>query len=523
MQRGDDTAVASAVGEILADHVLQSADHRDLFAGAPAVADQIDVVSARLGVPSTAATLLALSFLSIGCLDRVRVSIEESDRAQPWETPLHVWTLSELPSGKGKSSLLAAMGQPAINRFARQLAASWQAVELRDEDRREQASKRVSKGTEAERLAARGVLKRPRLRAPAPMLDQVTPEEYGWRSLQSGFTWIATGEGRDFFDNFVFGRESAAIGDLVNGFSGAAGSRATRKDTAAGNAPLFEEHHTVVALLCQVGNLSPAQPAHRQRLADAASRGTLARFVVGRPAGAPVPATARSQGELEDIEAAWKGLLGRFLQVPDVKGDGLDEHPCAPRNLQGEFAGRQVKIQGEAARRLIAFQKAQHAAAEERGRDDDRDPGAALLHRSGEVAIRIAGLLALARAGGIPALEGGVSVAEEEANRAIRFIERVHIPHGLSLLDQTTAGEVESLTTRILAALAKLTKPVTLAVFKNSHARRWPEVRGRTLRDKCPLRVVFDDLVLRGLVTHKATARTELYELSPAGRAAARW
>lgn len=517
----DDAAVTIATHEILTAGTLQAADHYDLFAGAPVVADQIDAVSARFGAPSTAATLLALTFFSIGCLDRVRVSCEEYDEPKPFTHPLHLFTLCELMSGVGKSAAAKAMGLPNITRLSRRVNEAWAAVEARDEDRREQAEKKkTAKGaTEAERIAARLELKRPKLRSPAPMLDQVTPEEFGWRSLQSGYTFIATAEGRSFFDNFVFGRDLACVTDVVKGFSGDAGKRSTRKDEAAGNAPLFDEYHTSIVLLNQVGNLSPAQLVHRQRLAGAASQGLLARFIIGRHAGDVPSRGRRTHDDLSRIERNYEALLECFLCVPEVYGNGFDEHPCAPRNAEGEYAGQWVYIRGDAARMLIDFQR-KHKDA---NRDADADPVGMLLNRCGEIAMRVAGLLALARAGGIPALKHGeVLVTVEEAARAIRFIERVHIPHGLSLLDQTTAGEVESLTTRILSALANLTKPVTLAVFKNSHARRWPEVRGRALRDKCPLKVVFDDLVLRGLVTHKATFRSETYELSPAGRGALR-
>lgn len=516
----DDDAAASAVTELLSDRSLRGVDHADLFAGVPAIAEQVEAVSARLGVPSTAASLLALSMLSIGCLDRVRVRIDEPNRARPWTCPLHVWTLSELKSGKGKSELLREMGQPAANRFARRLAAAWSQVELADEDRRAQADKRLKSAVEADRLAARAVCKAPKLCAPAPMLDQVTPEEYGWRSLLSGFTWIATSEGREFFDNFVFGREAAAIGDLVKSFSGDAGSRATRKDSREGNLPLFAEFHSVVALLCQPGNLTPAQSGYRQRLADAASRGLLARFVVGRRVGA-APKSTRSPEDLQRVERAYEALLERFFVAPEVKVGphlGLETHPCAPRDSEGRFAGRFVAITGEAAARLIAFQKGRKLDADRD--DDEQDPVVALLSRAGEVAIRIAGLLALARAGGLPALGADVSVTDDEAARAIRFVEQVHIPHGLSLLEQTTAGEVEALGVKVLRTLAEAPKPTTLAVFKNSPARRWPELRGRALRDKCPLQTVFEDLVKRSLVTAHETPRSVLYELSPAGRRA---
>ncbi len=81
-------------------------------------------------------------------------------------------------------------------------------------------------------------------------------------------------------------------------------------------------------------------------------------------------------------------------------------------------------------------------------------------------------------------------------------------------------GASETLEQRVLATMTRLDKKVTIAVFENSHARRWPEVRGRSLRDKSPLEVVFNDLARRGLLVAEVTSRSTLYALTVAGRAA---
>lgn len=529
LRADDDAAAESAVRSILSDDALRSVDHYDLFAGVPEIADMVDYQSAHLGFPSTAPALLALSILSIGCTGRVHVWLEEPGK--PWSCPLHVWTLNELRSGLGKTSLLDAMGGRALSRFAKDITRSWETIELLDQDRRNEARRQRSDSLK-ERVDNLRALNAPSYKLPSPRLDSVTPEEYADRTVRAGFTWIATAEGIEFLTNFIFTRETAAVTALCKAFSGEDGGRDTRGDTSKGpeNQPLFDRYQSVIALLCQAGNLSPAQPAHRQRLADACSRGLLARFICGRCTDDVPAKDTRTSDEVSRIEEAYADLLNKFLTVPEVEEDlekCLAAHPCAPRDKTGDFAGHYVEIlgleDGTPAKRLRDFQAEQKkiAMSPEYG-DDDRDPRKALLSRAGEVAFRVAGIIALARAGGIPAFADGgkVCVTIEEAERAIRFVERIHIPHGLSLLEQTTAGELEACGKKVLTVLAKHTKPITYSAFVNSHAKGWPEYRGRTANGKIILEATFGDLVKRGFVTETPSARAKFYEMSAAGRRA---
>lgn len=538
---GETDALTAAAREMLRGDDLEALDARRVFGEDSPVAHHCEAVGAALGIPATIPVLTAIAFRGIGCADRVRLRIDDPERASPWPCPMHVWGFGELPAAVGKTSLLTAMGHPEVLGFAGAAKRAWRDVAATDAHRRKKAARiAASAKSEAEAIAAEAVIESPRHMVPDMICDRTTVEDTRWTTLQSGYTTSILGEGKEGLERFVY--NVTAVNDLNDGFSGAYVDANTRKDRREGNQVMFGEMHMSLVWLPQPGSLTPTDPTARKNVIEAiGQKGFLARFLTARgEAGVVQPKGTRDRGELERIKTAYMldlaGFLGGVKPVAVGEGvplPGLEGHPLAPRSehvtaasVEQVYAGRWVDITGEAAARLYDFQQRHKGIARElrvaaEARGQTIDPRSPTHGRIGEQAMRVAAVLALIRVGGLAPLQRGevVSVTLDEAERAIYVCETL-LPHAASMIREAIMGEVAALVRRIVRVLASHGK-MTAARLWSSHAQHWPEESGRAGKDRSSVEQALVSAVKYGLVDEgKSPGGRTTYDLSPAARRA---
>lgn len=530
-------ALTAAAAEMLdGDDALEALDARRVFGEDSPVAHHCEAVGAALGIPATIPVLTALAFRGIGCADRVRLRIDDPNRATPWSCPMHVWLYGELPATGGKTSLLTAMGHPEVLGFAGAAKRAWRNVAATDAHRRKKAARvAASAKSEAEAIAAEALIESPRHMVPDMICDRTTVEDTRWTTLQSGYTTSILGEGKEGLERFVY---TLAVNDLNDGFSGAHVDANTRKDRREGNQVMFGEMHMSLVWLPQPGSLTPTDLTARKNVIEAiGQKGFLARFLTARgEAGVVQPKGTRDHGELERIKTAYMldlaGFLGGVKPVAVGEGvplPGLDGHPLAPRSehvtaasVEQVYAGRWVDITGEAAARLYEFQQRHKGIARElrlaaEARGQTIEPRSPTHGRIGEQAMRVAAVLALIRVGGLQ--HEVVSVTLDEAERAIYVCETL-LPHAASMIREASMGEVAALVRRIVRVLASHGK-MTEARLWSSHAQHWPEVAGWDGRARASITAALESAERYGLVDKgRSPGGKATYDLSPAARRA---
>lgn len=537
----DETAaLTAAAAEMLdGDDTLEALDARRVFGEDSPIAHHCEAVAATFHVPATIPVLVALAFRGIGCADRVRQRIVPS-AAAPWACPLHLWVFGELPAAVGKSSLLTKMGHGDILGFAEAAKRAWAGVAATDSHRRRRATRVVGnpKTSEAEGIEMEAYLESPRHSAPDMIADRTTVEDTRHTMLSAGFTCSILGEGREGLKRFVL--DGVAVNDVNDGFSGSAVKADTRRDRERGSTAKFKEMHTALVWLPQPRGLAPSEPTARKNVNDAiGEHGFLARFLTARGEAGVVPSAQRYDAE---VEAAYVADLAKFLDgikhVAVGEGEplpGLDRHPLAPRrehvtsvSVQQGFAGHWVDITGAAADCIYDFQEHHkriardlRVAAEARGQA--KDPRSPTHGRIGELAMRIAAVLALIRVGGIAPLQRGeqVHVTLDEAKRAIYVCETL-LPHAASMIREASMGEVAALVRRVVKTLAKEGK-LTEARLWSSHAQHWPEVAGWDGKARASVFAALEAAERYGLVDKgRSPGGKATYDLSPAARRAVR-
>jgi len=530
-------ALTAAAAEMLdGDDALEALDARRVFGEDSPIAHHCEAVAASFHVPATIAVLVALAFRSIGCADRVRQRITPSTAA-PWSCPLHLWVFGELPAAVGKSSLLTKMGHADVLGFAEAAKQAWTKVAATDSYRRRKASRMLAnpKTSEAEGVEMEAYLESPRHSAPDMIADRTTVEDTRHTMLSSGFTCSILGEGREGLKRFVL--DGVAVNDLNDGFSGTAVKADTRGDREKGSKAKFKEMHTALVWLPQPRGLAPSESIARKNVNDAiGEHGFLARFLTARGEAGVVPS---AQYDAE-VEAAYAADLAKFLDgiehVAVSEGEslpGLNRHPLAPRRehatgvgVQQVYAGHWVDITGAAADRLYAFQEHHKGIARElrvaaEARGQAKDPRSPTHGRIGELAMRIAAVLAMIRVGGVAPLQRGeqVQVTLDEVERAVYVCETL-LPHAASMIREASMGEVAALVHRIVKTLAKEGK-LTEARLWSSHAQHWPEVAGWDGRARASIMAALESAERYGLVDKgRSPGGKATYDLSPAARRA---
>ena len=141
--------------------------------------------------------------------------------------------------------------------------------------------------------------------------------------------------------------------------------------------------------------------------------------------------------------------------------------------------------------------------------------------RIGELAMRIAAVLAMIRVGGVAPLQRGeqVQVTLDEVERAVYVCETL-LPHAASMIREASMGEVAALVHRIVKTLAKEGK-LTEARLWSSHAQHWPEVAGWDGRARASIMAALESAERYGLVDKgRSPGGKATYDLSPAARRA---
>lgn len=542
-ERDDAEEVVAAVVD---KRRLPDLDFADLFGDVPALRDHVNAIAFRKGYPAAMPGAWALTVLSALVADRVRMRIVENEETgSAWTLPLHFWTLGVYSSGLQKTGCVENMGTDVVAELEvaakRRWAGAYAFDRRRRHDARGLADGRGKKGaTDDERDRAWSLLDEPALAEPRLLFNVTTPEEFEARMFRSGFVALFQEEGGAFFGDFVH-QERSKLSASLGAYSGARGSKDTRGDSRGGDPAPFHERHGVIGLFVQPHVLSPRSAKDQERLAEAAQQGLFARFMVHQHTGS-VPALDLDDVAVKRAACDYDALLrGLAFDLPDTgpQADAMRDrpdasvhefarlHPFAPRDSferNARYAGRILETDPDAARRLLDFQSAWRRRGDDFERDDELAL-AATARRLGELAARLAGLLAVARSGRLDRLQ---PVSLSDAERAIRCCERFAWPHAEAAMQRSQAGELETLESRILDRLAtgrdKDGSPwrgrwLTVGQFRDRIAKHWPEVRGVQLRDRHdPLSRAFVSLAQRGVIEMERTPKSYKVRLPEVAR-----
>lgn len=193
-------------------------------------------------------------------------------------------------------------------------------------------------------------------------------------------------------------------------------------------------------------------------------------------------------------------------------------HPLAPRtsfDRDAKYAGAWLDFEPDAAEHLLGWQESWRARAKEL-KAEGAEIQATMAKRVGDWARRIAALLTIIRCGSLRNLP---PVRLSTVERAIRFVDRFAWPHAVAVLEYSEQGELEGLEEKVLRALVdRRGEWFTPGQFRDGIAKRWPEVRGETIRDRqSPLLRAFDSLHKRGLIEKRATPSGKSFEVRAVG------
>lgn len=474
---------------------LPALDTDRLFERCPVVARRVADVSATLGVQRSAPAMCALFLASTAAADRLRLKVPQL--GEPWIMPLHLFGLVALASGGNKSATQKAMGLGAGGVDLLAELERWAADQVADDaaaDRfaRHMAAQRAAKAKDAaEAVAADKVLRRPPIHVPRVRLDDVTPESFVRRAQESGYVAMHCDEMKDALDTFL-GRKAGEdrLDVILKTFSGVKHTRARVGEDREGRAVRFEELHASVLWWSQPAVVSGQVPENRDRLAAAADRGLFARFLVAMPERQPDP-----QPVGDDAAATREAYLEHMRRLL-LAGAGGD-HPLAPRVGGETFHGYTAVVDEDAAARVLAYQARCRRDGQEGGRWHESRYLRAAAPRLGELAARLAGLLALLRVG---ELRHDIAVDLDDVERAIEALEGYFIPHLEALVEAAESSPVEVLARKVYGILEAKGPMTETDLLRGPLARaREFEVLSHAER-RTPLLAALEWLQRRGLV-----------------------
>lgn len=458
---------AFSVGKPAADAVDRAAPEVDLdrlFAGSPTVAAHAREVAARLKVAADLPALAALVIASAALAARVDGEISYAG-GSTWRHPVSLMLAVEAPSGAGKSSVLAAMGDRVLEQREAEIV---KAAEARVQDakierellkhERARLMGAISGGkADAETSRARvreidAILARPILGLPYFRQADTTPAQFVRRAQASGFSFLAAGEGAVILRQFAHGPDGS--GDQLDALLAAYTGENYHRDRV-GEAeiprPIHPRLRAAALLLLQPGLLTPATEEEARLLERLARRGLFARALVARPRRLTRDEVLSMPGPTERAEAtrrrydAMVGFLARF---------GAEADPLAP-----EEPGV-MRWADDANAAAVAFQERHKAEAEQGGEWHGGLGREEFSRRAGENVMRIAEVLRALRAaeavtaGEDPPRELVVELVDFE--RARDFFVAYLVPNALAAFARATFDPISDDADRVLVVMREL-------------------------------------------------------------------
>jgi hypothetical protein len=442
--------------------VVPDLDVDDLLGDCPALLARVrEVAGTALCLPDMPA-LAGLAVTSCALAARVQGGMRNRN-GSAWNAWAHLFICAEVRSGFAKTLVRDMIDveaetehgkQSAVGEILRNAArvlrpqVSDDAAE-RDQFKRERTKLVAMAASNRDRLREIDErLARPQLHLPDQKpLHRVTPANFVRVAQRSGFVAALPDEGRATLEGFFAGREGREdVDPLLCAFSGSPYSNSTIAGEVRGDNPQFERLHAAMFLPIQPGVLSPRTRDEARLLARVDERGLLARLLVARPRELTVAEAdaLRSRPAPTDTGAAWRRLVVAIGTEP------IGDHPLAPSTPH------RIPFCPEAARAMLDFQ-ARTTDSVRPGGSLHGKPGAALVARIADHAVRLATVLAVLREGRARADE----VLERDVLRAIRVCDAYFLPHARMVAQRAILDPSADDAEAVLAAVRRIGAAVT--------------------------------------------------------------
>lgn len=476
-------------------------DIDDLLGAVDGASDHCRGVAGLLNIRPDMPAIFGLTMASAAVAGRAML------RTRLGRLPLHLHQIIEARPGDGKSICLDRMGRRLFKAHEAQICeAARTALALAKTDRRtleddREELRKMFKLARKQQDAAKVAGLRDRLAGIEAQLDAPLPGEPKYLAADVGpmglvvqminarFVFVVAGEGSIVLRNFC-----AASGEGVGSrdqlepwlcsYSGEELPRTRVGEYKAGG-PQSPTMRAVFLLPLQPGILSPKSAAEAGMLAHLGSRGLFARVLIAQPRELPTGERACprvDEDEVDRRQLVWERHLSGLLTP--VEGH---DHPLAPSSPEI------LTLSPEAERDLYRFQDRMKTMSRPGGSFSE-GAMADIAARAGEQAMRVASVLRLLRGGKVAACQ----VEEDDAARAIRYIENYALPHARAAAERAIFSPVDDDAEQVLRKMRELGGKVTRRALLDTHFKRgWGKQRGERVSR---LDAAMEHLVERGLV-----------------------